>query len=127
MPRFDIVGFGGVKGTLEPIPNADYKVQITKCEQAVGREKGTKYLNWILSVVEHPEYTGRNLFFMTMLEPKEALFKLKKMCEAVGKGWDDNGLDTDNMIGAYIRVKVVQVTNPKTGEPRNEVISVNAV
>lgn len=128
MPRFDIIGFGGVKSSMEPLPAGDYKTQITKWEERAGKEKGTKYINWILGVVEHPEYSGRNLFFMTMLEPKEALFKLKKLCESVGgKGSDAGGFDPDKMVGEYVKAKVVQVTNSKTGEPRNEVVTVDKV
>lgn len=126
MPRFNIAGFGGVKSTLTPVPPGDYKVQIVKCEEKVGKEKGTKYLNWVLSVVDHPEFSGRYLYFMTMLEPKEALFRLKKLCEAVGCGFDDSGVETDEIIGQYLVAKVVHVTNKDTNEPRHEVVTVNA-
>lgn len=123
MPRFDIAGFGDVKSTMDPLPAGDYKVQITDMKEGVGKEKGTKYLNWVLTVIDHPEYSGRNLFFMTMLEPKEALFKLKGLCEAVGQGWDSKGLDTDQIKGQYIMAKVVQESYK--GTVRNSVASVS--
>lgn len=123
MPRFDIAGFGDVKSTMDPLPAGEYEVQITDVKDGVGKQKGTKYLNWVLTVVDHPEHSGRNLFFMTMLEPKEALFKLKGLCEAVGTGWDSGGLNTDAIVGQKVKAKVVQETYQ--GTVRNQVASVS--
>lgn len=122
MPRFNIAGFGDVKSTMDPLPAGEYKVQITSVKDGVGKDKGTKYLQWVLTVMDHVEHSGRNLFFMTMLEPKDALFKLKGLCEAVGTGWDSNGLDTDQIVGQVVKAKVVQVTYK--GTIKNEVASV---
>lgn len=123
MPRFNISGFGDVKSTMEPLPVREFRCQLTNVEERTGKDKGTMYLNWTLTVVDDPEFSGRNLFYMTMLEPKEALFKLKALCEAVGKGWDSNGLDTDAMIGSTVVVKVGHETYKET--IRNSVLKVS--
>lgn len=123
MGRFEIPDFDKISGVFEPIPAGIYKVQVSKCEDRVGKQKGTKYLNWTLTVTaDHPQYSGRNLWLATMLEPREALFKLKNLCEAVGGGFDATGVDTDRILGSELKVQVALRTNPENGVVSNEVV-----
>ena len=126
MPRFDIQGFGDVESTIKPVPAGKYKCQITKCEERDSKSSSNKYLNWTFTIVDGSDYQGRSLFFMTMLSPANALFKLKKLCESIGSGcFDANSVDTDAMIGQEVMAKVVLTTNKETGEPQNNVVTVD--
>jgi len=122
MPKFSIPEFDKVSGTFEALPAAVYSVSITKWEQRAGKTSGQKYINWWLTVTaDHPEYAGRNLFLITMLEPKDALFRLKNLCDAVKTGSSKDGFDPDQMVGAQLKVQVGQETG-QNGEVQNKVV-----
>lgn len=48
---------------FEPVPEGTYKVQITDADYKTSPNKATSTYIWMeLSIIKHPEYTGRKLF-----------------------------------------------------------------
>lgn len=73
-------------GNFEPLPAGDYKLEIEKVEERVSKA-GNPMLNMTFNVIDHEKYEGRKVFDLYVLTEK-ALWKLKDLFIAIGKGVD---------------------------------------
>ena len=103
--------------SFDPVPNGYYDAEIV----AVSQERastGTEYLN-IEFVILGPTHEGRHVWANIFLT-KKARWKLAALLSATGIGLVDD-LDTDQLIGKDLRIRVKQVDDP-AGDSRQEVV-----
>ncbi len=104
-------------GSFDPIPDGYYHAEIA----AVSQEKastGTEYLN-IEFLILGPTHEGRHVWANIFLTEK-AKWKLAALLSATGIGLVDD-LDTDQLLGKDLRIRVKQVDDP-AGDSRQEVV-----
>lgn len=103
---------------LEAMPEGIYPVRVDKVENAMSKESKQPMLA-IEAAITSGEFMGRAVFINLSLQEK-ALWKTKGFCEAAGISWTDDGFDSDDLIGAELRVQLgVKLYENK---PRNEVL-----
>jgi len=103
--------------SFDPVPNGYYDAEIV----AVSQERastGTEYLN-IEFVILGPTHEGRHVWANVFLTEK-ARWKLAALLSATGIGMVDD-LDTDQLIGNELRIRVKQVDD-SFGDSRSEVV-----
>lgn len=103
--------------SFNPIPEGYYDAKIV----AVSQERastGTEYLN-IDTVILAPTHEGRHVWANIFLTEK-AKWKLAALLSATGIGLVDD-LDTDQLLGKDLRIRVKQVDDP-AGDSRQEVV-----
>ena len=59
--KIEIPDFDKVETGFEPLPPNTYEVIVTRCEPRKGKEKGTPYISWELTV-QGPTHVGRKVF-----------------------------------------------------------------
>lgn len=87
---------------FETLPEGDYTIVLFSVDEGSG-PKG-QYLNWECNVID-PAYEGQKLWMITSLAPK-AVWRVKKLCEAVGVEPQGGQLHVTAMLGKYLRCSV---------------------
>jgi len=121
---------------LKPIPPFDYTFQVEGIEPKLSgltsKTPGRPYLNWTLSIINSPEYSGKKLFYSTPLpyhNPSSGKLEtsginfLVDMCKALGRPWQGGTFQTELYIGAVGNARVGQRVG-QNGRPQNQVDSV---
>ena len=129
-----------VAESRKPVAIGDYSIQVTDIKPGVGGESsknpGRPLLNWELSIIGHPDYTGKKLFYNTSLpwaDPSNGnrlltsgLNFLTDLTKALGHPWAGRAIQTEQYIGLTCHVTVGHTINKKTGEPQAVVDKVYA-
>ena len=103
--------------SFDPIPDGYYEAEVAN----VTHEKastGTAYLNVEFAILG-PTHEGRHVWANVFLTEK-ARWKLAALLNATGIGMVDD-LDTDQLIGNELRIRVKQVDD-SFGDTRSEVV-----
>jgi hypothetical protein len=79
------------------------RAQVTNWDTAVSKRKGTPMIEWELTIVEDPEYSGKTLIHRTMTVGK-GKFMLKAFYEAGGLKLSGKGFDPELMLGKIVTV-----------------------
>lgn len=120
MPRIN-VNLNEVEGGFPLLPEDKYLVEIQDTSKLMKSDAGP-YIRWIAKVVEG-EYADKFIGWNTSLLP-QALWNVKNMLEAANVDWEEDGFDTEDVIGALIIVDVSQRTieqGRRAGELGNQV------
>ena len=101
------------EGQYKPLPDGSYDIQITNAEQTTSK-KGNDQLK-VSAVVSGGSYDGKKVTLFYSMLPQSG-FKLEKLLDAAGVDYEvfdidttDGApgkgfrLDTDNLIGTYVR------------------------
>lgn len=105
MPKIAIPGnLSDVETGFKALPADSYRVRIAAVEQKTSQTSGQPYLKFQLEVSDG-EYQGRKLFANASLQ-SHALFTLKAILEACGAGWEEDGIDTEDILGREMLVEV---------------------
>lgn len=130
MPRINIPSYLELPDRMEPVPEDWYRVSVTKAPDEKTSKNNNKMLNWQLGIMQG-DHMGRLLFYTTMLEPAEQLWRFKAFMNACGVSGDESGVNTDDAVGCELMVRVVQraYVNPETGETttQNDVRAVKSL
>jgi hypothetical protein len=85
------------------LPVGVYTIVLFSVEEGQGA-KGM-YLNWECNVLEPTQFSGNKLWMITSFAEK-ALWRLKKLCEAVGVIPENGALNATAMLGKYLQCSV---------------------
>jgi len=111
------VNLDEIESGFQTIPDGDYYVEITSEKVAVA-DGGGQYIKWIAKVLEG-DYEGVLVSWNTSTQP-QALWNLKDMLEKCGMEWDEDGFDSEDVVGAKLIVTNVQ--QEYQGEQRNNIV-----
>ena len=117
MARLTLPEFGAIESEFSPVPADTYACRIHAVEQRETKKKDGYYLH-IEARIAEGDCSGRSLFFNCSLK-ESALWNLKKFVECAGVPYDDDGLDTDDILGA--EVGLVVSLGEYDGKPSNDV------
>lgn len=121
MPKVGI-NLDEVKDYVEP---GWYFVTIVGAEIKDSNSSDHQYINWRMQIDEpESEFHKQSLFHMTSLSPN-ALPMLKNFLEAANAQWDEDGFNTEDVIGAQLEVKVE--VEQYQGRTQNKIRNVRAV
>jgi len=109
------VNLNDVESSFEVYPDGQYFVEIKSSKVQQG--ENSTYIRWIAEILEG-EYAGKLVSWNTSLAPN-ALWNLKKMLEAVGAEWDEEGFDDEDVYGG--RLIVVNEVQVYEGTERNNI------
>lgn len=101
------------------VPPDTYRARIHKVKDRVS-EAGNPciLLTWRIAGTEPP--AGQNVFEQMVMTP-EAYWKVGEILTAIGfSGFDENGFDSNDLVGYECQIVVTQGTDNK-GRPRNNV------
>lgn len=98
--------FGDVSAGGEPLPAAVYPAKITSAELRQSKSSDSQMIAVEFTVSEG-EFENRKLFRNFSLSEK-ALGFLKELCEKGNIEFSDEGLDTEDMLGAELSLQVGQ-------------------
>lgn len=104
---------------FEALPGGEYVCLVADVEE-IKAKTGAVGDRWIFEVRSLNEFWGRHLKDTTWRSEK-ALWRLKRLCQAVGYEPDGNGVDADRIVGQVLKVKVQRVE--EGGREFNEVVS----
>src|SRR3990167_6368876 len=106
---------------LKPVPPADYSFLVEgveiKASGEMSKTPGRPYLNWTLSIINHPEYSGKKLFYSSPLPWQNPLSGkletsginfLVDMCKSLGQPWSGERIQTEMYIGRTGTARVSQ-------------------
>ncbi|MFA5526388.1 MAG: DUF669 domain-containing protein [Acholeplasmataceae bacterium] len=102
------LNLGDVSTSPQPIGPGYFTVEVSTCEPKLGKQKGTPYLSWELTVVEE-QYAGRKLFFNTGLTER-SVWTLKRALEALGFERDSiesDELDVEEVVSSVIGMQAI--------------------
>lgn len=146
MPRVEVPNMGGwIKPALSP---ATYQARIKHAEPKTSR-KGTNGVFMVFEVVDGPEQTwvdsqgndhsedaaGRE-FILTFWLPHSGMSKrgqemmgerIEQLATAADVSIQDEGFDTEDLIGKEIMISIGNEKNDQTGEVREEFKSARPV
>ncbi len=109
--------------SLEAVPAGVYAVQVTACDERVGKDSGNPYIYFELTI-EGSESEGRKLFFNATLIEKSRPYLMRTL---MALGWTDeelrspDGLDLDPADFFGVRCRAVVRADVYEGEPRAKV------
>lgn len=119
-----------VEESRKPVPVGDYTIQVGQEPEARTGKTGRPGLNWTLSIVGHPEFSGKKLFYYTPMPWTDSagvfvtsgINFLTDFCKALGTPWTGGKLNTTQMLGktAKCRIKHEPSDDGKTLYPRIE-------
>ena len=115
------IDFGDVPDEVPLIAPGTYRGVIEKAEIRVS-QKGSRYLNVQLKVLEDPEWAGTTIFDIFMFEMDFGQVALKKLLR-VALGEAPKGLDPSNLIGKIVGMRI----NHKKGKDQNGEMKLQAV
>ena len=115
--------FAEVKSGGDPLPAGVYLATITGAEVKQSKSSDSKMIV-VEFTVSDGDFAKRKLFRNFSLSEK-ALGFLKELCEKGHIEFDDDGLDTENMLGAELSLQVGQ--SEYEGKLNNEVEKVYEV
>lgn len=111
----------------QPAPEGDYTVQVEQITPGTGKESGRPKLNWQLTIVGHPEWSGKKVFYNTSLPwmkdgrlETSGINFLVDLCKALGQPWTGGKLMTESYIGRTCKARLA-VRQDQNGNPQNEV------
>ncbi len=79
------------------IPDNEYTFEIDRCTKNVEKN----YLTWDLVVLDAGDYLDCRIRHITSLKP-EALWNLKALVQAAEVEFDEDGFDSDDLIGEHL-------------------------
>jgi hypothetical protein len=103
---------------LEPLPKGEYVVTIVEHDERTS-SKGNVGDRWTCEVREQGQYHGRRIWDTTYRTP-ESLWRLKRLCEAVGYK-PSAEVDDAKLIGKVLKLSVNRVE--REGHVFNEILS----
>lgn len=116
----------------EPVPDGQYDLRIAKVDEKKSKKPPHYDMLLLTITIEDPNFPNASPVFHNMLFPKEDteertanLFQLgnARLLTAFGVPFDDNGFDSDDLLGATAKgITVQQEENPETGDPTNRLI-----
>lgn len=143
MPEIDLgLEFGEVKDEdkFDPMPLATYEFQILSYEMREtqsGKNAGRPGISWVLAVINHSEFTGRQVFYNTPLPWEKdgqrdisGIGFLVALAKAVKREWTGGKITPEEYVGLIgevaLKQKAKQELNPETQkyEDTDEIINV---
>ena len=105
----------GTGGNFPPLPEDDYELSIHGAEQRQW-PSGRPNLNVRFDVINHPQFTGRVVFKSYPLpwintrgeEDSGGIGMLHSLFTGCGTSWEDTSFDTEDLIGATCKARVIQ-------------------
>lgn len=116
---------GTPRSTFDPIPEDTYDFVISDV-QVSQTSKGRPRLSVKASVINHPQYNGRVVFYSCPLPWKpngssdvdtSGIGLLMQLFKGVGLKWSGTSFDTESLIGLAFRAKVAIRQRMRDGLP----------
>ena len=119
MPEFEVgVDFSEVENTdtFEPMPVATYEFQILEANPKT-TEKGRDMISWVLGIINHEEFNGRQVFYNTPMpwtnpttgqRDISGISFLVGLCKGVGQSWDGGTFVSEPLVGLTGMVELKQ-------------------
>ena len=120
--RIEIADFDKVETGFSALPAGTYDATVTGCQQKKGKEKGTPYIGWELTITG-PTMAGRKLFENTFFMEEKQRWTTKKMVVGCGCTFTPQGFATEDCLGK--RVELVLGQKENNGRLDNSIDKIN--
>ena len=124
--KVGIPDFDKVEAGFEALPPGTYQAKVTGCEPRKGKEKGTPYIAWELTV-DGPTHSGRKLFENTGYADAKSQPFTKAMVVGCGVPFNNAGFNTEDCLGRRVSLVLGQAMNNRTNKLDNTIDKISPI